>query len=97
MSDTGLPYEESDLFGVVPIRMHNPMEEAANRYWRASLMWRDKMPTDWCYGDMISELADLRRYRGLAPILAENLLHKVVHSEAEPQEEMTQEIGNQPA
>jgi hypothetical protein len=81
MSDQeqGTFFEEDDLGGVEPITMHNPMEESANRYWRASRIWRDREESAWTTGDMIQELRGMYRYRGLAPMLAERLMEDVIH------------------
>lgn len=75
----GLFFEEEEQGGVVPIQFNNAMEESANRYWRASRIWRDKEESTWTTGDMIGELRDLYRYRGLAPVLAERLMEDVIH------------------
>src|SRR3954471_21122761 len=65
---------------VDPITHYNPMEEAAQRYWRASLVWRDKQDaTGWSFGAIIQELRDLYCYRGRVPLLAEKLLDDVIH------------------
>jgi hypothetical protein len=80
MDDRGqVSFFDEDEPGVEPITFANPMEESANRYWRASQIWRDKQESTWTTGDMIQELRGLYCYRGLAPILAERLMEDVIH------------------
>jgi hypothetical protein len=82
MSDGALCND--DFSGATPLHMRNPMEEAANRYWRASRIWRDKQESDWTFGDMIHELSDLQRYRGIVPALAQGLLDSVIRADTQP-------------
>lgn len=74
--------EHAEPSNVEPVEFSNPMEEAAHRYWRASLMWRDKIPCPWTVEEMIEECHDVFKYRGLAPLHMERLLHEVVFNEA---------------
>jgi hypothetical protein len=73
--------QEQDSPAVEAIICDNPLEEATRRYWRASSMWRDRIPCDWTVEQMINECHDVFKYRGNAPILMESLLHDVVHHE----------------
>lgn len=77
--EQGTFFEDEEDLGVEPIKMPNAMEESANKYWRASRIWRDREESTWTTGDMIRELRDLYRYRGLAPLLAERLMEDVIH------------------
>src|SRR4051812_10649707 len=71
---------DTDSEVVIPsITHYNPMEEAAQRYWRASRIWREKKSSNWSFGAMIQELRELYCYRGLTPLLAQVLLDDVIH------------------
>lgn len=73
-------HEELELgAAITPILFANPMEEAANRYWRASLVWRGKMEANWTFSDAIDEARDLQRYRGVVFGLSCRLLDDIVH------------------
>jgi len=64
---------------IIPsITMRNSLEEAANRYWRAALMWNSRIPTNWTTGDMIHECVDMQRYRGAVIPLVNKLLGEVI-------------------
>jgi hypothetical protein len=76
--------EEETFPAVEPIHHYNPMEEAAQRYWRASRIWRDQEESNWNCGMMIQELNDIRCYRGIASPLAAALLDDVVHDRRHP-------------
>ena len=66
--------ESAPMFG-------NAMEEAAQRYWRASRIWRDKEDAgNITVEDMITECNSLRCYRGHVQNLAATLLHEVVYN-----------------
>lgn len=94
--------DESGECAVEPITCANPMEEAAQRYWRASRIWRDHEASDWNFGQMIGECRDMHKYRGRVAFLAEDLLDKVIRNER-PQLELfiqanddePQEVGQQ--
>jgi hypothetical protein len=70
---------------VEPIKHYNPMEEAAQRYWRASRIWRDKQESTWNFGQMIRELQEIQCYRGAVPFLAQRLLDDVVEDRRPPE------------
>ena len=76
--------DEDDNVQVQPIIHYNAMEEAANRYWRASRIWRDKEESNWNYGAMIQELNGIQCYRGRSAYLASLLLDDVVHDRRQP-------------
>jgi hypothetical protein len=64
---------------VETIRLPNSKEEAAQRYWRASRIWRDQEESNWNCGMMIQELNDIRCYQGIVSSLALTLLDDVVN------------------
>src|SRR4051812_20298756 len=68
---------------VPAIQHYNPMEEAAQRYWRASRIWRDKEESAWNCGMMIQECRDITCYRGKVSGLAYLLLDDVVNDRRE--------------
>lgn len=76
--------DEDDDVQVEPITHHNAMEEAANRYWRASRIWRDKEESNWHYGAMIQELNAILCYRGRSAWLASILLDDVINDRRHP-------------
>jgi hypothetical protein len=70
---------DGEVNAVTPIVCANPIEEAAQRYWRAAQIWRGPGSSEWTFGDMIAELRDLLKYRGQVAYQAEALLSSVVH------------------
>ena len=72
-------YALEDEQRVEAISLPNAMEEAAQRYWRASSIWRDKQEATWNFGMMIQECRGMLCYRGRVAFLAEALLDDVVH------------------
>lgn len=69
---------------VQAISLPNAMEEAAQRYWRASRIWRDKEESTWNFDMMIQECRGILCYRGRVAFLAETLLDDVVHDRRAP-------------
>lgn len=69
---------------VAPIVLPNALEEGAQRYWRASRIWRDKEESDWNCGMMIQELREIQCYRGSSSLLASTLLDDVVNDRRAP-------------
>lgn len=69
---------DADAGQVEPIQHSNAMEEAAERYWRASRIWREQQESDWDFQMMIDECNDITRYRGRVAYLADSLLDMVV-------------------
>ena len=76
--------DNDDEQGVETISLPNAMEEAAQRYWRASQIWRDKQESTWTCGEMIQECRGILCYRGRVAFLAESLLDDVVHDRRAP-------------
>lgn len=76
--------EEERGNSVEPIVCSNPREEAAQRYWRASRVWRGLGDDDenWTTGDAIREVRSILFYGfGACPaaVLAERLLEDIVY------------------
>lgn len=69
---------------VEPITCSNSIEEGAQRYWRASQIWRDKKESDWNYSMIIGELREISFYRGLVSPLSRQLLDDVIMDRRQP-------------
>lgn len=81
---------------IEPIQQPNALEEAAQRYWRASRIWRDKEESDWTFGVMIEELRSIQCYRGSVSMRAFHLMDDVVQDRRQPTLELQphQEVNN---